>query len=106
MVSPHKRKPGKLSGTRDASHAVSVQIRKNIPFNKSAVVTRTQATRKVKRRVVTKSTPVVVPIPPYVPPGGMLPDWVFSDQTDPQTSAKEPRKGPSRSVAVRILFLT
>jgi len=95
MVSPHKRKPSKPAGSRKA--VVAVQIRQNIPFNKKEVVTRTQVTRKVKNRVLTKSTTVKVPIVPRAP---VQSDLSPSDHNDLQTVNEKMRKGPSRSAAV------
>lgn len=106
MVSPHNRKTGKVAGSRKIGRAVSVQIRTSIPFDKNAVVTRTEVTRKVKRRVVTKSTPVAVPVIFSTPLVQAPADSPLSDQDDTQSSGKQERKGPSRSVAVcRAFFL-
>jgi len=99
MVSPRKRKPNKPAGSRKA--AVAVQIRQNIPFNKKEIVTRTQISRKVNNRVLTKSTSVKVPI---VPPSPVPLDPLPSDHNDPQPVDKKTRKGPSRSAAVRPYF--
>jgi len=89
MVSPHKRKSSK----RKAG---------GIPFDLHSVITRTEVTRKVKKRVVTKSTNVVVPKAPAAP---LAPDSSPPDQDIPQAPDKQTRKGPSRSVAVRPHFL-
>jgi len=100
MVSPPQRKARKPAGSRKTG--VAVQIRQNIPYNKKEVVTRTQVTRKVKNRVLTKSTTVKVPI---VPPPLVLPDLFSSDHNDPQTVDEQARRGPSRSASVRPHFL-
>ena len=100
MVSPHRSKPPGAAGTRKAGRRV--EVRTNIPFNKNEVVTRTQIARKLKNRVVTKSTKVVVPIVPSTPSGQADPPP--SNQDDPQMSHKEMRKGPSRSAAVRYIL--
>ena len=100
MAPPPKRKPDKSAGF---GRRVSVDIRKNIPFNTNEVVTRTQVARKVKKRVLTKSTKVVVPIVPSTP--SSLPDLPSLDHSNPQTPNKPTRKGPSRSVAVRTPLL-
>lgn len=99
MVLPRKPKPDKPVGSRNTKHRVYAEIRKNIPFNKDEVVTRTQVARKVRKRVLTKSTKVVVPIAPSAPPSP--PDPLSLNHDDPQTPGKQARKGPSRSVAVR-----
>ena len=108
MVSSGKRKPSKPAKSRKAGSTVTVQIRENIPFNKRAVVTRTEVARKVKKRVVTKSTNVVVPKAPSAPLEPL--DSSPPDQDNSQGSNKSTRKGPSRSVAVRslspLLYLT
>lgn len=102
MVSSQKRKPDKPARTRKPGRLVSVEIRKNIPFNKNEVVTRTQVARKVKKCVVTKSTKVVVPMAPSAP--SKLPDPSPSNHDDPQQPIRGTRKGPSRSVAVCHVF--
>src|ERR1700753_965037 len=92
-----KPKPKKVA------RRVSVGIRQNIPFKKTEVVTRTIVSRKLKNRVVTKSTKVVVPIAPSFPSGpsdsSHLPP---SNQDTPPTPSKQARKGPSRSAAVNL----
>ena len=100
MVSPHKRKSNK----RKAGGIVAVQIWNNIPFDIHAAVTRTKVARKVKKRVVTKSTNVVVPkakapSAPLAPGDPPPPEQDNSQEPDRQT-----RKGPSHSVAVRPPF--
>ena len=102
MVTSGTRKPNKAAGSRKTRCNVSTQIRKNIPFDKRAVVTRTQVACKVKNRVVTKSTKVVVPVTPSAPPE---PDPLLHvDIGNTQTPDKPKRKGPSRSVAVCCPF--
>ena len=79
-----------------AIHRVS-----NIPFNKDEVVKRVEVSRKVNKRVLTKSTQVVVPIVPSTlsNPHPLLP--LPSDHDTPPIPTKT-RKGPSRSVSVSL----
>ena len=102
MVSPNKRKPSKPARPRKSGQTTSVQIWTNIPFNKTAVVTRTQVTRKTNKRVVTKSTNVIIPITTFALPQPS--DTPPPDQNEPQTFNQQTHKGPSRSVAVRSPF--
>jgi hypothetical protein len=94
---------GKLKSVRSkkATRRVSGAIRNNIPFNKAEVITHTQVARRLKKRVLTKSTKVVVPV---VPSGAskLLDSSPPSlpDQDIPSIPSKRTRKGPSRSAAV------
>jgi len=60
---------------------------------------RIEVAGKVKARVLTKSTKVVVPITPSAPSDFHPPPP--SDHDTLPTAAKQERKGPSRSAAVR-----
>ena len=98
MGTTTQRRKVSASKSKKAVHRVSVG---RIPFNKGEIITRTEVSRKVKNRLLTKSTKVVVPVAPSNPldPSPLLP----SDQDAPPTPSKPTRKGPSRSAAVRLL---
>ena len=104
MVVSQDRKKAK---SKKAARRVSVGVRQNIPFKADEVVTRTEVSRKVRGRVVTKSTKVIVPIVPSGPPKPPDPPPLPpSDQDAPTPSEqKQPRKGPSRSAAVSLPLL-
>lgn len=97
---------GKLNSVRaksdfkKATRRLSGGIRHNIPFNKAAVVKRIEVVRKVKNRVLTKSTKVVVPSVPSKPSDSSLPSP--PDHDVPSIPPRQTRKGPSRSAAVRF----
>jgi hypothetical protein len=83
---------------RKRSH---IQLRTSVPA-KHDIVTRVEVVRNSNQRIRTTSTKVSIPVthvpslhhtPPHT--SEPLPD----DASDP--TAKKPRKGPSRSVAVR-----
>ena len=82
-----------------------VRIRQNIPFDESEHVTRTEISRKIKNRIVTKSTRVFVSATLSGPSN--LPDPSLPPPSDvenpPSVTSKATRKGPSRSAAVRFL---
>ena len=96
-------KTSKPSKSCKAGHTVSVQIQKNIPFDKAAVITCTQVTHKVKKRVVAKSTKFAIPIIPstHLP---KPPDSPPIKYNNPQLPDKQTHKGPSRLVVVCSLF--
>lgn len=98
MVVTQERKNAK---SKKAARRVSSGIRHNIPFKKSEVVTRTEVSRKVKNRIVTKFTKVVVPIVPSGPSKPPDPSLVPPSDQDAPTPSKQPRKGPSRSASAR-----
>lgn len=106
MVVSQDRKKAK---SKKAARRVSAGVRQNIPFKTGEVVTRTEVSRKVKNRVVTKSTKVVVPIvasgPPKPPDPPPLPPSDQDDSTPSKKKQKKPRKGPSRSAAVSFPLL-
>ena len=83
---------------------VHIQIRTGIPIHKDAVVTCMEVTRSTKQRILAKSRKVSVPVTET--PSSQDPS---SPTSEPQPSAADsgppigkPRKGPSRSVAVRL----
>ena len=102
MESAQKRKRDKPANkSRKVARRVSVGIRENIPFNKKEVVTRIEVVRKVRTRVLTRSTKVVVPVTPSAPLH-LYPSLPSESNHDtPPTPAKQAHKGPSRSAAVR-----
>jgi len=97
MVSAKGRKRGKPAKNAFAG------IRQGIPFDQEELVTRHQVAGKLKNRVLTKSTKVVVPLPPSIPsePSGphLQPP---SDQDPPPIPSTRTRKGPSRSASVSM----
>jgi hypothetical protein len=91
------------SNFKKTTRRASGGIRQNIPFNIAEVITRTEVARKVKNRVLTKSTKVVIPVVPssqFEPPDFSPPSP--PDQEVPTIPSKQTRKGPSRSVAVHL----
>lgn len=99
MVPGQKRKPNKPTKTKKA---VFHRVREGIPFNKEEVVTRIEIIRKVKGRVFTKSTKVIVPIVKSVS-SSPQPPLPPSEHNAPPTSTKEEHKGPSRSALVCLI---
>ena len=97
MASSKGRKRGKVSMT------VSAGIRQGIPFNKKELVIRTQVAGKLKNRVLTKSTKVVVPLLASATSQPSDPHLQLpSDPDPPPIAAKQARKGPSRSASVSV----
>lgn len=83
---------------------VHVQIRTGIPLEQDAVVTRTEVTRNLKRRVLTKSRKVSVPVDQDTSSQGPPSRTPESEPLvpDPEPPTHKPQKGPSRSVSVRL----
>lgn len=97
MPSTRKRKRG------------HVQLRTSIPVQDDSVVTRVKVIR-IDRQIRTTSTKVSIPVVTAPSPqlsSPILDDTPYSNNPDPNSNdpdpaAKKRRKGPSRSVAVRI----
>ena len=88
------------------------QIRVDVP-QQDEVVTRVEVTRGINLQILTKSKKVSVPVAENVPTqhqsfqGLETPPYVPDDDPAPAPAAKKARKGPSRSVAVRLfIFLS
>ena len=109
FVSPpaHPRSLSWIMSSRAKRKRVHTQIRTDIPAQ-DAVVTCVKVTRGSSQKIRTKSTKVSIPVTedpssqhlpletPEPPPSAL--------DSDPSPPTKKARKGPSRSVAVRVIL--
>ena len=96
-----------MPGPRKRKRAY-VQCHTDIPVEQDDVVTRVEFTRICKQRIRTTLTKVSIPVPPKQHSPSQTPEplpCIPEESTldnPPDTIRKKTRKGPSRSVAVRI----
>ena len=84
---------------------VHTEFRINIPVETASIVTRVEVTRNDRKRILTKSTDVSIPIASgpssqFPSPSLETPDPEPCAPHDASPVTKKARKGPSRSVSV------